>query len=226
MSGRTHTLPAMVGMRRSRSIERPAAPAILGGGLWIAYGFFEFLKPWGEGTGPYRPDLGYELVADPLLYVVYGSTGGVALVLTVMALMGLSPPGRGLVRLGRVLAYLAGALGVLALVGVIIQVVPLFFASLVVGSLLLGLAALAVGVATIADRAVSAQAPLLIAIGALGVLTLPLRPLVYALTLVPPTGGAAIVALFGLGWAGLGLLRRDRRRAREHRETGGRESGG
>lgn len=198
----------MVGQGKTGSNERTVIPAIVGGALWIAYGIFEFLKPLGEGTGPYRPDLGYELVADPLRYVIYGAAGGFALVLTALALIGHSTPGRGLVRLGRVLAYVAGALGALALVGVISQVVPLFFGSLVAGSLLLGLATFAVGVATVGARVATAQARLLVATGVLGILTLPLRPLVYAVTVVPRVGGAMVIALFGIGWIGLGLIAR------------------
>lgn len=206
-------LPAMVGQGQNRSNERTLIPAIVGGALWIAYGIFEFLKPLGEGTGPYRPDLGYELVADPLRYVIYGAAGGFALVLTALALVRHSPRVGGLVRIGRVLAYVAGALGALALVGVISQVVPLFFGSLVAGSLLLGLATFVVGLATIGDRAATAQARLLISTGVVGILTLPLRPLVYAVTVVPHVGGALVIALFGLGWIGLGLIARHGRRS-------------
>ena len=46
--------------------------------------------------------------------------------------------------------------------------------------------------------------PLLVP-GALGLFLLPLWPLVYAAELIPEMGGAATIALFGLGWVLLGV---------------------
>ena len=45
----------------------------------------------------------------------------------------------------------------------------------------------------------------LLALGLLGLFLLPLWPLVYAVELLVTAAGAAFIALFGLGWVGLGM---------------------
>ncbi|MDQ0822314.1 hypothetical protein QFZ79_000051 [Arthrobacter sp. V4I6] len=45
-------------------------------------------------------------------------------------------------------------------------------------------------------------------IGAVGMFVLPLRPLLYALEVLPPAIGAGVFALFGAGWIMLGFILR------------------
>lgn len=195
-------------------MDRLALSALVGGALWIPYGIFEMLEPWGPGK-VYREDLGYELVTDSLLYVVYSLPGSIALILTAIALLSLGSSGRRVARAGRILASVAGAIGALSTVGVIVQFVPLFFTGLTFGSLFLAVGAVTLGIDAGGGRTSLAWPSLLIATGVLGVLTLPLRPLVYALALVPNVVGAGLIGLFGLGWVAFGLLRSARRSARE-----------
>jgi len=78
-------------------LRYPSVATMLGGGLWVPYGVFEMLQPWGVDT-VYRDDKGYEVVTDALLYWVYSLPGSLALMLTTLALLGvfawLRPRGR------------------------------------------------------------------------------------------------------------------------------------
>ena len=172
---------------------------VVGGALWALFGVFEMLKPWGVAE-VYRPDLGYELVTDRALYVLYGLPGTAALILCGLGLRALLRGRAGrLVSLGRAFAYGALAAGALSGVGLAIGSAPLFFGPVALGMLVLGAAAcFSSANAQGADRA------LLLVTGALGLFTLALRPLVYAVEVIPPAGGAAAIALFGLGWVILG----------------------
>ena len=93
---------------------RWAGPAaILGGVLWVPYGVFEMLKPWGTDT-VYREDVGYELITDTALYRIHSLPGGLALLLTSLGLLGgfalLRQPSGRMGRVGVVLAHVAVAL--------------------------------------------------------------------------------------------------------------------
>ena len=173
---------------------------VAGGALWAVYGVFEMLKPWGVAE-VYRPDLGYELITDRALYTLYGLPGTAALVLGGLGVRALARGRAGrLVALGRSFAYGSVAAGVLSGVGLAIGSAPLFFGPIALGMLVLGAAAcFASAGARGPDRVV------LLLTGALGLFTLALRPLVYAVGVIPPAGGAAAIALFGLGWVALGL---------------------
>jgi hypothetical protein len=46
-------------------------------------------------------------------------------------------------------------------------------------------------------------------IGAVGMFVLPLRPLMYALDVMPLAFGAGVFALFGAGWVALGVILRN-----------------
>ena len=46
-------------------------------------------------------------------------------------------------------------------------------------------------------------------IGAVGMFVLPLRPLMYALEMLPLAVGAGVFALFGTGWITLGVMLRN-----------------
>lgn len=175
------------------------AATMLGGALWIVYGFFEMLEPFGPAI-LYYEELGYELVTRAPLFLLYAMPGTIALLLTGIGLPALIAlwhhrPGRA-GRLAVGLAYGAAGTGLLSALGVVSLFVPLFFGGLVLGTFLLGGAALMLGT--------EGRRGALAVLGLIGLLQMPLRPLVYALALVPPAGAAAFIALFGLGWIVLG----------------------
>ena len=190
------------------AFSRRAGPAaILGGLLWMPYGVFELLEPWGTDTA-YRDDLGYSAIVDGRLFVAYSLPGSLALLLTATGLLGavarlrLSATRAG--RIGRILAYAALALGALSLAGVIALFDPLFTAGRIFGTLALGAATVLAGVAARRAGAAPGWAAALLLLGLLGLLLLPLWPLVYAVELLPEGAGAGLIALFGLGWTLLG----------------------
>ena len=53
---------------------------MLGGFLWLPYGLFTMLQPWGVDV-VYREAQGYSVVVNKALFVAYGLPGSVALVL-------------------------------------------------------------------------------------------------------------------------------------------------
>ena len=185
--------------------------AIAGGALWVPYGVFEMLEPWGADT-VYREDVGYELITDIPLFVAYSLPGGLALLLTSLGLMGafalLGLPAGGSGRIGRILAYVALALAVLSVLGVVVLFDPLFTTARIFGSLALGAATVLAGLGARRAGAAPGWTLALLGLGLMGLLLLPLWPLVYALQWVPEVGGAAFMALFGLGWVVLGLALR------------------
>ena len=189
-------------------MARVAVPAsIAGGPLWVPYGVFELLEPWGADV-VYRPDLGYSLVVDAARFVVYSLPGALALLLTCLGLLGvfalLGPPaGRGGV-IGRALAYVALTLAVLSLAGVVAVLDPLFTAGRAFGSLAFGVATVLAGLGARRAGAAPGWTLGLLALGVAGLLQFALWPLVFAVQLVPPAAGAAFMALFGRGWVAVG----------------------
>ena len=182
--------------------------AILGGVLWVPYGVFEMLEPWGPAV-IYRDDLGYQLVTEPLLFLAYSLPGSLALLLTSLGLLGIAAHlGLPATRLGRaagILAYVAVGLGVLSLAGVVVLFGPVFTSGRIFGSLALGTATFLAGIAAQRAGVQPVWTLGLLALGSMGIFLLPLWPLVYAVDLLPTTAGAAFMALYGLGWIGLGI---------------------
>ena len=129
----------------------------------------------------------------------------------ILSSFGLTTLARGrsgrLVRLGRVLAFATLGLGVLSGLGLAIGITPLVLGPIGLGTPVLGAAA-----CFVATGARSADRGPLLVIGALGLFALPLRPLVYAVQVIPLAAGAALIGLFGLGWVALGwrAMRRER----------------
>ncbi len=207
-----HAGEAVNGRRRRIT----ALAAALGGLLWMPYGVFEMTQPWGEDT-VYEDDRGYEVVTDALLYHVYSLPGSAALLLTALGLLGVF--GRlGLLagragRVGRVLAYVALARAVLSAAGVVARFDPVFTGPRIFGTLALGAATLLAGVEARRQGAARNWAVALLAVGLLGLFLLPLWPLVYALQWVPRSGGAVLIALYGLGWVAAGSSLWSTRRA-------------
>ncbi len=202
-----------------RGIRWAGAAAMLGGILWVPYGIWEMLEPWGPDV-LYRDDLGYAEVIDPVRFVIYSLPGSLALVLTTLGLFGvlalLRLPLGPITRAARVLATLALVLAVVSLVGVIVQFDPFFTAGRVFGSVALAAATMLTGIDASRAGTTAMSARALLALGLLGLFLFPLWPLVYALQWVPQWAGAAIIALFGLGWfaAGVRLGAGTRRRAK------------
>ncbi len=181
--------------------------AVLGGVLWIPYGIFEMLQPWGTDT-VYRDDVGYELITDAPLYRLYSLPGSLALLLTSLGLLGtlalLRLPAGRLSQVGRVLSYLAVMLAVISLWGAIALFDPVFTACRIFGTLALGTAAFLGGLDAQRAGKASGWAIALLLLGLVGMFLLPLWPLVYAVQWLSEGAGAAVIALFGLGWVATG----------------------
>jgi hypothetical protein len=194
-------------MASSGLIRWSGLAALLGGALWVPYGIFEMLEPWG-GDVVYREDVGYSVITDAPLFVTYSLPGSLAVLLTslgllgVVALLGASSGRTG--RISLVLEYVALALAALGLAGVIVLFDPLFTGGRIFGSLALGTATLLAGVNALRSRVASGWTVALLVLGLGGVFLLPLWPLVYALMWLPEAAGAAFIALFGLGWMAVG----------------------
>lgn len=172
---------------------------VFGGILWGVHGVFEMIAPFGTAM-VYDSTLGYDLITDRALYLLYGIPGAVALILTSFGLITLTRGRSGrFVGLGRVLAFATLGSGVLSGLGLAIGSPAMSVAPIGLGTPVLGAAA-----CLVATGARSAERGSLLVIGALGLFALPLRPLVYALQVIPLAVGAAIIGLFGLGWVALG----------------------
>lgn len=173
----------------------------------MPYGIFEMVAPWGADV-VYRDDVGYSVITDAPLFVVYSLPGSLAVLLTSLGLLGvLTLLGESAGRtggIGLILVYVALALSVLSLAGVILLFDPLFTSGRIFGTLALGIATFLAGVKALRSRAPQGWAFSLIALGLAGIFLFPLWPLVYALMWVPEVAGAAFMVLFGLGWMLLG----------------------
>ncbi len=194
-------------MLSSNLIRCGGLAAMVGGAIWVPYGVFEMLEPWGTDT-VYRDDVGYSLITNTLLFVTYSLPGSLALLLTSLGLLGVVArlglrAGR-IARIGLILTYVAVALAILSLAGVIVLFDPLFTSGRVFGSLALGTATFLAGVDALRSRAAQGWTTALIALGLAGIFLFPLWPLVYALMWVPEAAGAGFIALFGLGWLAVG----------------------
>ena len=180
----------------------------LGGVLWMVYGVGEMIEPWGVAK-VYYPDLGYELVTNQSLFLAYSFPGSVALLCTGLGLGGVIA--RHDLRVGqlgrssRLLARLAAALGIFSGVSAALYFVPGFFASIVFGGLILGIASFLAGLAAHRAGVGRQWGTLLMAIGVAGIFLLPLRPLVFAFAFLSGGAGALVIGLFGLGWLVAGL---------------------
>ncbi len=121
------------------------------------------------GDTVYRDDRGYDVVTDALLYCVYGLSGSLAALLTTLGLLGVFarlglPAGR-TGRVGLVLAYVALALAVLSVAGLVVRFDPLFTAPRIFGSLALGAATVLTGVDTLRAGGAWGWADALVAAG-------------------------------------------------------------
>lgn len=183
------------------------AATMLGGVLWVLYGVGEMLEPWGAAK-IYVDDLGYELVTNIPLFRAYSLPGSLALCFTALGLLTVSARYRLAARRvgtsGAILAYLAAGVGALSAVGAVILFVPVFFAGITFGTLILGAASLLLGLAARPAAVPSFLTATLLAVGVMGLLLFPLRPLVFALMWVSEGVAAVLMATFGLGWLVVG----------------------
>ena len=188
--------------RTVAAMDRAALGMVLGGILWAVHGVFEMVTPFGVAS-VYDASLGYELINDRALYLLYGVPATVALILSSFGLVTLARAQTGrLVGVGRALAFATLGAGALSGLALAMGSAPLFVAPIALGTPVLGAATCFV--ATGARSPARADRGMLLLTGVLGLFILLLRPLVYALQVIPPAAGAAIIALFGLGWVALG----------------------
>lgn len=192
-------------------------PAVLwamaaGGVLWIVHGYFRNMTPQGPDV-VWREDLGYSPIVSTELFLLYNLPGVFALLLTAWAALSylatLNTAHTGLKRTAQILALLAAVFGLIATAGQIVLFDPLTFGSISFGTPTLGLAIFLTGLAVASDSRGQEHprvlGPGLMLLGAIGLFILPLRPLMYALELLPLAFGALVFALFGAGWVVLGF---------------------
>ena len=203
---------------------RWAGPAaMVGGALWMPYGAFEMIEPWGTDA-VYREDKGYQVVTDAALFLFYGLPGSLALLLTTVGLLGVTArlglPMSRLGRVGHALAYVALGLSLASSLGGIALVGPVHFGGLFFGSLALGAATFLTALDAHQAGAPGGWAVGLLVLGVVGLLLLPLRPMVNAVEVVPAAAGAAFIALFGLGWTPVGYRLWREQSTPDRRQTG------
>lgn len=162
----------------------------------------------------WREDLQYSPILSTELFLLYNLPGVLALLLTAWAalsyLASLRTARTGLKRAAQILVLLASILGLIATAGQVVLFVPPTTGGISLGAPVLGLALFLAGLAVVRDGKFlyghsGFLGPVLILLGVIGMLTLPLQPLMYALALLPLAFGTAVFALFGAGWVVLGF---------------------
>jgi hypothetical protein len=191
---------------------------VVGGVLWTFHGYFQYLTPLGPDA-VWREDLGYSPILSTELFLLYNVPGVVALLLTSWATLSyvsrLRTAHTGLIRAAQILGLLAFVFGLIAAVGLGVLFVAPTTGGLSLGVPLLGLALFLIGLAVARDGKgpyppPRLLGPLLMLLGAIGMMTLPLRPLMFALAMLPLAFGTTAFALFGAGWVVLGFSLRSR----------------
>lgn len=186
---------------------------IAGGILWIIYGYFRFITPQGPDV-EWREELGYSPILSTELFLLYNVPGVLAMLLTLWAILSyvhsLRTEHFRLKYAAWITALLASVLGLLATIGQVILFDPLKTFGLAVGTPILGLAIFLAGLAVARDGKIQngpsvLMGRVLMLLGVIGMFTLPLRPLMFALSLLPLAFGAAAFALFGAGWIVVGF---------------------
>lgn len=190
---------------------------IVGGVLWIVHGYYRNLTPHGPDV-QWQEELGYSPVLSPELFLLYNVPGVLALLLTAWAALSfvgfLSGPRSRLKQAALVFAVLGLVLGIIAAAGQVILFDPLTFGGISFGIPVLGLALFLAGLAVARDGRSGGGypgvlGPGLMLMGAVGMFVLPLRPLMYALELLPLAFGAGVFAVFGGGWVALAVILRN-----------------
>lgn len=209
-------MKASTGTRINRMLGH--GPAVLwtmvaGGILWVIHGYFRFLMPQGPDA-VWREELGYSPLLNTELFVLYNLPGVLALLLTSWAelsyLHTLRTAHTGLKRAAQIMALMASILGLMATAGQVVLFVPPTTGGISLGVPVLGLALFLTGLAVVRDGKgpyghPRLLGPVLMSLGGIGMVTLPLQPLMYALALLPPAFGTGLFSLFGAGWIMLGF---------------------
>jgi hypothetical protein len=179
-----------------------------GGALWAVFGYYRFLLPHGPDV-QWREDLGCSLILNNGLFILYNLPGVLALLMTALGAFGyvaaVHPLKRKLGNASRVLLVVAAVFGLMAAAGQLGQFDALTTGGLSFGVLFLGLALLLAGLAMTAKntgtgRYGPVQGFALMLLGITGMLILLLRPLMFALQVLPLAFGTAACVLFGVGW--------------------------
>ncbi|MGX1159885.1 hypothetical protein FBY31_1754 [Arthrobacter sp. SLBN-100] len=187
-----------------------------GGALWAAYGYYRFMTPYGRDV-LWREDLGYSLILSHGLFILYNLPGVLALLATTWAALSCatalrSVPGK--LRTGsQVLLVFAAVFGLTAMAGQLGQIDALTTGGLSFGALFLGLGLFSAGLSVAREKPSSSRLSTMISsglmlLGGAGVMILLLRPLMFALQMLPMAFGAAACVVFGLGWILLALASR------------------
>lgn len=187
---------------------------VAGGILWMFHGYFKFVMPAGPDA-VWQEDLGYSPILSSGLFFLYNVPGVLALLLTAWAALSFIPNivtvRTAMKKTAVVLALLAFLLGLLAAVGLAVLLVSPTTGGISFGVPVLGLALILVGIAAGASRPGQRGQQrvwrlVLTATGLVGMATLPVQPLVFALQLLPLTAATATFVLFGGGWIVLTVI--------------------
>lgn len=179
--------------------------AVSAGVLWLLYGWFEMSSPFGVDA-VYDARRDYEVVVDRSLFALYSLPGAGALgaaAMTLLRITSASSGARG--AWAHALARTALVCALLGATGVAVGLVPLFFAPQAFGTPILGTAAwLTAGLGQDETRKL-----LLRCLGVAGIVSLGLWPAVWALGVLSPAAGIALIAAYGAGWAALAPVAAD-----------------
>ncbi len=191
--------------------------AIGGGLLWILYAILALLQPLGSAT-PFAGDAGVTLITNPLTFRLTGVTGGVALTLLGLAVVGAAArynlPGgephhfNAVVpsRFGVAMGWVGALAGVLATATALLLLALPTGAMQLFGAVLVPLGAMLIAIeANGSDHAYPIAAPLFL-VGALGMLGLLAQALLPIVAWMLPVYAALIMAVYGFAWVRFGGL--------------------
>lgn len=191
--------------------------AIGGGLLWILYTILALLQPLGSVT-PFAGDRGELLVTNALAFRVAGISGGVALALLGLAVVGAAArynlPGREPhhfntvvpSRFGVAMGWVGALAGMLAALTALLLLVPPTGAMHFFGAVLIPFGAMLLAIeANGSDHACPIAAPLFL-VGALGMVGLLAQALLPVVAWLLPVYAALIMAVYGFAWVRFGAL--------------------
>ena len=191
--------------------------AISGGLLWIVYAVLATLQPLGS-VAPYTSDLGATLVTNPAAFRITGVTGGGALILLGLAIVGVAArynlPGDEPARFGGVapsrwgvaMAWVGALAGLLAAVMALLLFVLPNNAMVLFAAVLIPFAAMLVAIeANGSEEAYRIAAPLFL-VGALGMISLLAQALIPLAAWMLPVYAALAMAVYGFAWVRFGSL--------------------
>lgn len=191
--------------------------AISGGLLWILYAILALLQPLGSTTS-FTGDAGAPLITNPLTFRLTGATGGVALTLLGLAVVGAAArynlPGsephhfNAVVpsRFGVAMGWVGALAGVLAAVTALLLLVLPNGAMQLFGAVLVPFGAMLVAIeANGSDHAYPIAAPLFL-VGALGMIGLLAQALLPTVAWMLPVYATLAMAVYGFAWVRFGNL--------------------